>query len=180
MVVPRSAKLIRKELVMKRILIIGLTTLAIAVIAIAVWSNKQQSRKTISAKPIADQSPRPVTPPVPNHAAKNLLPAHYTVAPPLEELRGTLAPELFTGNVQLAYRAAKEIPQTLAQLPCYCHCDKSKGHKSLHSCFEDEHGVNCGICIGEAVMAYNLQRQGLKPTQIRERIMRAYGSGNSD
>src|SRR5688572_18564328 len=103
---------------MKRIAIIGLTTLAIASIAIAVWSNKQQSRKTISANPIADQSPRPATPPVtPNHAAKNLIPAHYDVAPPLDKLRGTLAPELFTGNVQLAYRAAKEIPQTLAQLP---------------------------------------------------------------
>ena len=171
----------RKELVMKRILIIGLTTLAIAAISIAVWPNKQQSRKTISANPIADQSPRHATPPVtPNHAAKNLIPAHYDVAPPLDKLRGTLAPELFTGNVQLAYRAAKEIPQTLAQLPCYCHCDKSKGHKSLHSCFEDEHGENCGICIGEAVMAYNLQRQGLKPSQIRERIIRAYGSGNAD
>jgi hypothetical protein len=166
---------------MKRILIIGLTTLAIAFTAIAVWSNKQQSRKTISANQIAEQSPRYAMPPVTsNHAAKSRIPAHYDVAPPLDKLQGTLAPELFTGNVQLAYRAAKEIPQTLAQLPCYCHCDKSKGHKSLHSCFEDEHGVNCGICIGEAVMAYNLQRQGLKPTQIRERIMRAYGSGNSD
>ena len=166
---------------MKRILLIGLTALAIASIAIADWSNKQQSRQTISANPIAQQSPRHATPPVaPNHAAKNRIPAHYDVAPPLDKLRGTLAPESFTGNVQLAYRAAKEIPQTLAQLPCYCHCDKSKGHKSLHSCFEDEHGVNCGICIGEAVMAYNLQRQGLKPTQIRERIMQAYGSGSSD
>ena len=166
---------------MKRILIIGLTTLAIASIAITVWSNKQQSRKTMSANQIADQTPRHATPPVtPNHAAKNSIPAHHDVAPPLDKLRGTLAPELFTGNVQLAYRAAKEIPQTLAQLPCYCHCDKSKGHQSLHSCFEDEHGENCGICIGEAVMAYNLQRQGLKTAQIRERIMRAYGSGNSN
>ena len=166
---------------MKRILVIGLTTVAIAAISIAVWSNKQPDRKTISANPIAEQSPRYTPPPVaPHHATMNRTPAHYDVAPPLDKLRGTLAPELFTGNVQLAYRAAKEIPQTLAQLPCYCHCDKSSGHKSLHSCFEDEHGENCGICIGEAVMAYNLQRQGLKPAQIKERIMRAYGSGHSD
>ena len=163
---------------MKRILIIGLTTLAIASLAIAFWPSKQPSRKTISANPIADETPRHATPRVtPKPAAKNLIPAHYDVAPPLDKLRGTLAPELFTGNVQLAYRAAKEIPQTLAQLPCYCHCDMSKGHKSLHSCFEDEHGLNCGICIGEAVMAYNLQRQGLKPSQIRERIIRDYASG---
>lgn len=166
---------------MKRILIVGLMIFAIAFIAIGVWSPKQQNRTTISANPIADHSPSNSTPPAThNHAAMNRIPAHYDIAPPPDTLRGTLAPELFTGNVQLAYRAAKEIPQTLAQLPCYCHCDMSKGHKSLHSCFEDEHGENCGICIGEAVMAYNLERQGLRAAQIRERIIQAYGSGSSD
>lgn len=166
---------------MKRILIIGLATLAFAFIAIAVWSNNQQDQATKSANPIADQRFRTATPAaVPNQAVTKIIPAHYKFAPPLDKLRGTLAPELFNGNVRLAYQAAKEIPQTLAQLPCYCHCDMSKGHKSLLSCFEDEHGENCGTCIGEAVMAHNLQRQGLKPAQIRERIIRAYAPGNSD
>ncbi len=166
---------------MKRILIVGLMILAITFITIGIWLPKPQNRTTLSANPIADQGPRNAPRPAThNHEAMNHVPAHYEAAPPLNTLRGTLAPELFAGNVQLAYRAAKEIPQTLAQLPCYCHCDMSKGHKSLHSCFEDEHGENCGICIGEALMAYNLERQGFKPTQIRERIIRAYGSGRSD
>jgi hypothetical protein len=166
---------------MKRNLIVGLMIFAVAFIAIEVWSTKQQNRTSITANPIEDHSPSNATlPATHNHAAMNRIPAHYDIASLPNTLRGTLAPELFTGNVQLAYRAAKEIPQTLSQLPCYCQCDMSKGHKSLHSCFEDDHGENCGICIGEAVMAYNLERQRLKPAQIRERIIQAYGSGRSD
>lgn len=166
---------------MKRFLIVGLLILASALIAIGVWSPKQQDRTTVTANPITDLSPQNATPSPPhNRETMNRVPAHYEAAPPLNTLRETLAPELFEGNAQLAYRAAQEIPQTLAQLPCYCHCDMSKSHKSLHSCFEDEHGENCGICIGEAVMAYNLERQGLKPAQIREQIIRAYGSARSD
>jgi len=166
---------------MKKILIVGLMAIAVAIISMGTWPSKQQSHTTSSPAVVAGQSsPTAIPPAKHNHEAMNRVPAHYEAAPPLNALRGTLAPELFAGNVQLAYRAAKEIPQTLAQLPCYCHCDMSQGHKSLHSCFEDEHGENCGICIGEAVMAYNLERQGLKPAQIRERIILAYGSGRSD
>ena len=166
---------------MKKILIVDLVAIVVAIIALGVRSPKQRTDMTLSAAAVTNQRPATATPPTPhNHEAMNQVPAHYEAAPPLNTLRGTLAPELFAGNVQLAYRAAKEIPQTLAQLPCYCHCDMSKGHKSLHSCFEDEHGENCGICIGEAVMAYNLERQGLKATQIRERIIRAYRSARSD
>jgi hypothetical protein len=165
---------------MKMLSILGLLILTIAFIAIGIGLPKPQNRTTLSANPFADQNPRNSAPPASRHdAAMNRIPAHYEAAPSLNTLQPTLAPELFAGNVQLAYRAAKEIPQTLAQLPCYCHCDTSKGHKSLHSCFEDEHGENCGICIGEAVMAYNLKRQGLKPTQIRERIIQAYGQEGS-
>ena len=80
----------------------------------------------------------------------------------------------------MAYQAAKEIPQTLAQLPCYCHCDRSFGHKSLLTCFASDHGENCGICIGEALMAYNLQKRGgLNASQIREKIIAAYGDPKS-
>ena len=109
------------------------------------------------------------------YAAKGRVPAFYTTAPDLAVLPPTLAPELFTGNERLAYRAAKEIPQTLAQLPCYCHCDRSQNHRSLHSCFESEHGENCGICINEALMAYNLHKQGVAVSEIRKRIITTYG-----
>ncbi len=109
------------------------------------------------------------------HAAQGRVPAYYTTPPDVATLPLTLSPELFTGNKKLAYEAAKDIPQTLAQLPCYCHCDRGFNHKSLHSCFESEHGENCGICIGEALMAHNLQKQGVALSEIRKRVIAAYG-----
>jgi hypothetical protein len=88
----------------------------------------------------------------------------------------TLPPERFPGKAREAYQVAKEIPQTLAQLPCYCHCDQSMGHKSLHSCFEDEHASMCAVCVNEAIAAYRLQKQGLTPAQIRDRVIAEYST----
>ena len=86
----------------------------------------------------------------------------------------TLQPEQFFGPTREAYRVVKEIPETIAQLPCYCHCDQSIGHKSLHSCFQDTHASQCTVCVNEALIAYNLQRNGMTPSQIRERIIAQY------
>ncbi|HUQ33170.1 MAG TPA: CYCXC family (seleno)protein [Pyrinomonadaceae bacterium] len=86
----------------------------------------------------------------------------------------TLQPEQFFGPTREAYRAVKEIPETIAQLPCYCHCDVSFGHKSLHTCFQDTHASQCAVCVNEALIAYNLQKSGLSPSQIRERIIAQY------
>ena len=50
------------------------------------------------------------------------------------------------------------------------------GHKSLHNCFRDDHGANCGICMNEAMAAYKYQKeQKLNPTQIREKIIAEFG-----
>lgn len=92
-----------------------------------------------------------------------------------KNLPPTLAPEEFTGSTRKAYAAAREIPATLARLPCYCHCDRGFGHKSLHSCFVDNHASMCAICVEEALMAYRLEKkEGLAPEQIRERIIAEY------
>jgi hypothetical protein len=49
------------------------------------------------------------------------------------------------------------------------------GHKSLHSCFEDDHAAHCAVCVNEALMAYRLEKQqGLSAAQIRERIVGEY------
>ena len=52
----------------------------------------------------------------------------------------TLSPALFVGKTAAAYQVAREIPETLAQLYCYCRCDQSVGHRSLLACFSDAHG----------------------------------------
>jgi hypothetical protein len=84
---------------------------------------------------------------------------------------------MFTGKARQAYQVAAQIPQTLAQLPCYCHCDRGMGHKSLHSCFEDDHAAHCDVCVKEALMAYRLEKeQKLSVAQIRERIIAQYST----
>ena len=72
-------------------------------------------------------------------------------------------------------RAVREIPVTIAQLPCYCHCDKGFGHKSLYSCFEDDHAAHCAVCVNEALLALKLEKeQKLTPAQIRDTIVAQY------
>ena len=163
------------ELTMKKLLL-AMALVIVVMIVIASWWSTHQTPVTGTAARVA-QPAAPAQGQIHMHeyAAKERVPAFSTSAPDLKTLQPTLSPELFTGNTKLAYRAAKEIPQTLAQLPCYCHCDRGHNHKSLYSCFESEHGENCGICIGEAVMAYNLEKQGVAVSEIRKRVIVAYG-----
>jgi hypothetical protein len=72
---------------------------------------------------------------------------------------------------------AREIPVTLAQMPCYCYCDRGMGHKSLYSCFEDDHAASCAVCVNEALLAYKLEKEGkLTTSQIRDRINETFGN----
>ena len=108
--------------------------------------------------------------------AKNV-PAFLTTAPSRGSLAPTLDPERFTGATREAYRAVRQIPVTIAQLPCYCYCDQGFGHKSLYSCFEDDHAAHCAVCVNEALLALTLERdQKMSPAQIRERIVAQYAT----
>ena len=57
----------------------------------------------------------------------------------LREKRPTLSPSRFSGNVRMAYEIAREIPQVLDRLYCYCRCRENFGHKNLLSCYVDTH-----------------------------------------
>jgi hypothetical protein len=161
---------------MKKLIIVALGLLIVAIVVVSSWS-KEQTPVVHKSVPVSQRAPQPPQEQIHTHeyAATGRVPAYYTTAPELAKLPPTLSPELFTGNQKLAYQAAKEIPQTLAQLPCYCHCDRGQNHKSLHSCFESEHGENCGICMNEALLAHNLQKQGVAVGEIRKKIVAAYG-----
>lgn len=103
------------------------------------------------------------------------IPAHFEFPPPLDSLKPTLDPSSFEDEkVRAAYQAAKEIPQTIAQLPCFCFCDESFGHKSLHSCYETDHSTGCSTCMDEALMARQLKHEGLTDEQIRTRIIATF------
>ena len=58
------------------------------------------------------------------------------------EIRATLAPDLFKdARVKKAYQVAKDIPWVLDSIHCYCSCDVAIGHKSLLSCYVDDHAA---------------------------------------
>jgi hypothetical protein len=57
------------------------------------------------------------------------------------ETRPVLDPSLFTGKAREAYAAAKKYPDVMDQVFCYCKCEEPPvNHKSLLSCFTDNHG----------------------------------------
>jgi Protein of unknown function with PCYCGC motif len=97
----------------------------------------------------------------------------YHAQAPKGELPATMNPELFSNPlVQNAYAVAAKIRKTLYQQPCYCHCDRSKGHTSLLDCFASAHGSECGTCIYEDLYSYERARKGKTATQIRQGIMK--------
>jgi len=57
----------------------------------------------------------------------------------LRETRPTLPPESFQGKTRRAYEVAREIPEVLDGLYCYCRCRENFGHKNLLSCYVDTH-----------------------------------------
>ena len=100
------------------------------------------------------------------------IPHYFATAEAAKPLPRTLEPTGFSNrDVVAAYRAAKEIPKVLAQQPCYCHCDRSMGHRSLLDCFAGKHGSDCDICVKEALFAMQEYRKGKSPEQIRTEII---------
>ena len=82
-------------------------------------------------------------------------------------------PDLFTEPVvQNAYAVAAKIKKILYQQPCYCHCDRSQGHKSLLDCFASKHGAGCGTCIYEDFYAFEQSSKGKSAAQIRTGIIK--------
>ena len=86
------------------------------------------------------------------------------------ETRETLPPVYFTGEVAMSYAVAKEIPEILDSLHCYCECKKNLGHKSLLTCYVTEHATNCDLCIDEALMASRLHKEGYDAVSIRKAV----------
>lgn len=153
----------------RKIIWVTIGIVVFALVAFALTRLQKRAAQTESAAHSAEHSSSPLS-----VEANTAVPAHYETAPAASSLAPTLAPEKFTGKAQEAYRVVREKPQLIAQLPCYCYCDRGFGHKSLHSCFVDDHAAHCAVCVDEALLAYNLQKRGLSPQQIREQIIEQY------
>ena len=92
-------------------------------------------------------------------------------------LRMTLDPNQFVGEVKQAYLIAESDPALLAQLHCWCGCDRTDGHKNLLDCYRDTHGAHCAICTGEAIEAEKLAAQGMPVEKIRDALRDRFANG---
>jgi hypothetical protein len=105
------------------------------------------------------------------HSGKccKVCPTDFDKAEKTGGLRGrpVLNPLMFIGEVREAYIVAQQNPWLLAQLWCYCGCDRTSGHRCLLDCYRDHHGAECATCTGEALEANQLFNQGSPVEQIR-------------
>ncbi|HTR22838.1 MAG TPA: CYCXC family (seleno)protein [Terriglobales bacterium] len=105
---------------------------------------------------------------------------HYNAAPPLKNdklppilTRDQLWGQNATHPYQLhAYELAAKIPKVIYQQPCYCYCDRSMHHNSLHSCFSGMHGAQCTTCMQELYYTYKMYKKGKTARQIRAGIIK--------
>ncbi|MGH7925268.1 MAG: CYCXC family (seleno)protein [Candidatus Binatus sp.] len=92
--------------------------------------------------------------------------------------RLTLDPNQFVGPVKEAYKFAEQNPALLAELHCYCGCDKAEGHQNLLDCYRSRHAAACEICTQEVLLAKRMSEQGSPVDQIRNAIRRNFAPDN--
>jgi len=135
---------------MQRPWVLGLAVCAVTVASYAQWSNP------------ADDIP----------AYHPSAPLNLSALPPI--LSGKqLTGEHFRYPWQVhCYQMAAKISSVIYQLPCNCRCDRSLGHKSLRSCYENYHSTECDTCAKEGFFAYQQTKLGKTPAEIRAAIAR--------
>jgi hypothetical protein len=101
-----------------------------------------------------------------------------TVAANAAQERLTLDPNQFIGPVKEAYKFAEKNPALLAELHCYCGCDKTEGHQNLLDCYRGRHGATCEICTEEALLAERMSEQHSPVDQIRDAIRKRFAPNN--
>ncbi|HEX4997052.1 MAG TPA: CYCXC family (seleno)protein [Terriglobia bacterium] len=89
-------------------------------------------------------------------------------------LVATLSPDLFAGKARAAYQVAKEIPEILQRLPCFCGCF-GLGHQNNLYCFADNHGDACDECQEIALTAKEMHSKGLSIEQIIQAVRARFG-----
>ena len=79
------------------------------------------------------------------------------------------------------YRYAAKHAAHFTEIPCYCGCDRSLGHRNLEDCFVtadggwDAHASGCAVCTIEATSARELIDTGTDIAIVRQTIIDRYG-----
>jgi hypothetical protein len=77
-------------------------------------------------------------------------------------------------RIAQVYEMAARIPDVLDGLYCHCDCSKHSDHRSLLTCFQDDHGAACDVCLTEAALAYRMIGEGKSLKQIRKAVDALY------
>lgn len=84
----------------------------------------------------------PITPVEPGQLRSTLRNRMVLPAQPRKPRPTTLDPASFDDpEVKASYQAAKDVPEELEKVACYCGCYASSGHRNNLDCFTDNHGV---------------------------------------
>ena len=79
------------------------------------------------------------------------------------------------------YRYAATHVQEFTQIPCYCGCDSSLGHRYLTDCFItptrawDAHAAGCAVCTLQATQVRAKLDAGVPIADIRTSIIKTLG-----
>ncbi len=68
-------------------------------------------------------------------------PAFALPAIPRNPRPATLPSSLFSGKVAEAYRVAREVPELIERMPCYCGCYKNVSHQNNLDSYVDKHAA---------------------------------------
>ena len=135
--------------------------------------HSQEAPPVNAAAPNAP-SPQPLPSPVSAQKEPDYrVPAYFEDPAAAEPLAATLDPATVQAHARAAYEVAQKKPRLLAQLPCFCYCDRF-GHKSLHDCYVSNHAEECDICMREALEADQMDSDGMSPQEIRAAIIAAH------
>ncbi|WP_153127039.1 PCYCGC motif-containing (lipo)protein [Peribacillus tepidiphilus] len=86
------------------------------------------------------------------------------------------------------YVSAAKNRELLENIPCYCGCGESSGHKNNYDCFVfenkkdgaimwDDHATKCGVCLEIAATSIQDYQEGKSIKEIRTKIDEAYKNG---
>jgi len=102
---------------------------------------------------------------------------HAMAAPPVV----TVDLSTVTTEIEADYRYAADNISDFAQIPCYCGCDHSLGHRNLADCYMtatgawDAHASGCAVCGNETATAREQLAAGAPIADVRTSIIDQYG-----
>lgn len=77
-------------------------------------------------------------------------------------------------RIAQVYAMVAEIPEVIDGIYCHCDCSKHSDHRSLLTCFQDDHGAACDVCLTEAALAFRMVGEGRSLKEIRKAVDALY------